>query len=412
MKFERQQLANGLEVVAECDPAAHSAAVGFFVRCGARDEAPELAGVSHFLEHMVFKGTALRSADEVNREFDRLGAHYNAFTNEENTVYYAAVLPECLQPVLALWADVLRPALRAEDFELEKQVILEEIRMYEDQPPFGADEKCRAAYFDGHPLGNSVLGTVESISALSVGAMRGYFQRRYSPGNVLLAAAGKLHFAALVDWAEQYCGRWEGPPPARQVLPAEGRAGFHLLRKPSAAQQYVMQLCAAPGAEHPRREAAKLLAIILGDELGSRLYWELIEPGWAEHAALQHGEYHDAGVWMTTLSCQPDRAADNLKRLADVFHAAQARGITAEELLQAKSKYRARIVLHAERPRGRLFAVADNWLYRRQYRSVEEELAAVDAVALDDLAALLAQFPLTRGTTMTIGPLESLDQPA
>ncbi len=412
MKFERHRLANGLEVVAESDPAAHSAAVGFFARTGARDETPELAGVSHFLEHMVFKGTALRSADEVNREFDRLGAHYNAFTNEENTAYYAAMLPECLEPVVALWADVLRPALRAEDFELEKQVILEEIRMYEDQPPFGADEKCRAAYFDGHPLGNSVLGTAESISALLVEAMRGYFQRRYSPGNVLLAAAGKLEFAALVDWAEQYCGSWQGAPAARRVLPAEGRAGFHLLHRPGAAHQYVMQLSAAPGADHVRRRAAKLLAIVLGDELGSRLYWELIEPGWAEHAALQHGEYQDAGVWMATLSCQPDLAADNLRRLADVFLAAQTQGITADELVQAKNKYRARIVLHAERPRGRLFAVADNWLYRGEYRSVEEELEAVEAVAFEDLAELLSQFPLTPATTMTIGPLTSLDERA
>jgi len=408
VKFERHRLANGLEVVAECDPAAHSAAVGFFVRTGARDETPELAGVSHFLEHMVFKGTASRSADEVNREFDRLGAHYNAFTNEENTVYYAATLPECLQPVVALWADILRPALRAEDFELEKQVILEEIRMYEDQPPFGADEKCRAAYFDGHPLGNSVLGTVENISALPVEAMHGYFEHRYAPGNMLLAAAGRLEFAALVKWAEECCGGWEGTQSLRRVLPAQGRSGFHLLHRPGAAQQYVMQLCAAPGADHRGRRAAKLLAIVLGDELGSRLYWELIEPGWAEHAAVQHGEYQDAGVWMATLSCQPDLAADNLKRLADVFGAAETQGITADELAQAKSKYRARVVLHAERPRGRLFAVADNWLYRAEYLSVEEELAAVDAVDLDELNGLLSQFPLTRSTTMTIGPLTGL----
>jgi len=403
VKFERHRLANGLEVVAECNPEAHSAAVGFFVRTGARDETSQLAGVSHFLEHMVFKGTPARSADEVNREFDRLGAHYNAFTNEENTVYYAAVLPECLQPVVALWADILRPALRQEDFELEKQVILEEIRMYEDQPPFGADEKCRAAFFDGHPLGNSVLGTVESISALPVEAMRDYFRRRYAPTNILLAAAGKVDFGELVDWAEKYCGGWEGPPASRRVSPPQGRTGFHLLHRPGAAQQYVMQLAAAPGAQHSLRHAAKLLAIIVGDELGSRLYWELIEPGLAEHAALHHGEYQEAGVWMATLSCRPDRAAENLRRLAEVFRAVESRGVTAEELDQAKNKCRARIV-----PRGRLFTLADNWVYRREYRSVEEELEAVGRVTLDQLNELLSQFPLTRSTTMTIGPLERL----
>ena len=135
----------------------------------------------------------------MNREFDEMGAHYNAFTNEENTVFYAAVLPEYQDRAVDLLADILRPSLREEDFDTEKKVILEEIKMYEDQPPFGADEKCRAAFFGPHPLGRSVLGTAESIAGLPVEAMRAYFRRRYSPGNIVLAAAGRVDFDALVS---------------------------------------------------------------------------------------------------------------------------------------------------------------------------------------------------------------------
>src|SRR5262249_29688101 len=149
-------LDNGLEIVAECDAAAYSTALGFFVNSGARDETDEVSGVSHFLEHMVFKGTPTRSADDVNREFDEMGAHYNAFTNEENTVFYAAGLPEYQQKTVELLADIMRPSLREEDFSTEKQVILEEIKMYDDQPPFGVDDKCRAAFFGTHPLSRSV----------------------------------------------------------------------------------------------------------------------------------------------------------------------------------------------------------------------------------------------------------------
>ncbi len=158
MKFLKHTLPNGLEIVAECNGEAHSTALGFFVKTGARDETDAVAGVSHFLEHMAFKGTASRSADDVNREFDEMGAHYNAFTNEENTVFYAAVLPEYQDRAVELLGDILRPSLREDDFGTEKQVILEEIQMYDDQPPFGADDKCRALLLRLAPAGPKRVG--------------------------------------------------------------------------------------------------------------------------------------------------------------------------------------------------------------------------------------------------------------
>jgi len=411
VEFLSHVLPNGLEIVAECNDDAHSTALGFLVRSGARDETDAVAGVSHFLEHMAFKGTPTRTADDVNRQFDEMGAHYNAFTNEEHTVYYAAVLPEFQDRVVELLADILRPSLRSEDFDTEKQVILEEIRMYEDQPPFGADEKCRALYYGSHPLGRSVLGTVESIAKLPVEAMRDYFQRRYRSGNVTLAAAGRIDFDALVACATRHCGPWEPAKAERALRSAVPRQAFQILHKPTATQQYTLQLAPGPAAEDADRYAAKVLATVLGDDTGSRLYWELVDPGLAEHASLAHGEYQRAGVLMTSLSCDPQQTAENLQRIFEIYRRAEADGVTATELDQAKSKLRSRIVLSGERPRGRLFSIGGDWVYRRQYRSVGDDLEAVAAAGRNDVAALLSKYPLSRSTTVTIGPLRDVPAP-
>jgi predicted Zn-dependent peptidase len=409
MEFLKHTLPNGLQIVAECNAAAYSTALGFFVNTGARDETDPIAGVSHFLEHMVFKGTPTRSADDVNREFDEMGAHYNAFTNEENTVFYATVLPEHLDSAVALLADILRPSLRKDDFDTEKQVILEEIQMYEDQPPFGADDRCRAVYFGSHPLGRSVLGTAESIAALTSDAMGDYFRRRYSPGNVLLAAAGRIDFDGLVACAERCCGQWTPMRNGRTIEPAVAHCGFHVLQKETASQQYLLQLAAGPAAEDADRYAAKLLAMVLGDDSGSRLYWELVDPGIVEQISLSHCEHQGAGMMMTYMSCEPEQTSDNLRRIMKVY--GEAGSLTPAELAQAKSKVRSRIVLGSERPRGRMFAVGTDWVYRREYRTIESELDAVAALTLDDLHAVLAKYPLADPTTVTIGPLAELRNP-
>ena len=164
VNFQKHTLPNGLTVLAEVAPEAHTAAVGFFVKAGARDETGELMGVSHFLEHMMFKGTARRTADDVNREFDEIGADYNAFTSHEQTVYYAHVLPEFLPRAVDLLGDMLRPALRTDDFDMEKNVILEEIGMYDDRPEWVLQDRLLEEYFRGHPLGYRVLRTRASTS--------------------------------------------------------------------------------------------------------------------------------------------------------------------------------------------------------------------------------------------------------
>jgi len=411
LKFHNYTLENGLEIVAECNDDAHSTALGFFVKTGSRDETDAVAGVSHFLEHMTFKGTPTRSADDVNREFDEMGAHYNAFTNEENTVYYAAVLPEYQGRAVELLGDILRPSLREEDFDTEKQVIIEEIHMYDDQPPFGADEKCKAAYYGQHPLGRSVLGTAKSIANLSAEAMREYFTHRYSPENVTLAGAGRIDFDDLVASVRRCCGSWKPSVNSRIIEQATPHAGFQTIYKEIATQQYVMQLADGPTAAADDRYAAKLLATVLGDDSGSRLYWELVDPGLAEHASLNHCEYEGSGLMMTYLSCDPDCAAENLQRVLDVYRRAEAEGITAAELDAAKSKVRSRIVLSSERPRGRLFSVGSDWVYRREYRTVKGDLDTVAAITPEEVMAVLVRHPLSRSTTVTIGPLEEVAPP-
>ena len=209
MPFHSHTLPNGLTLIGEPSPAARSAAVGFFVRTGSRDERADESGVSHFLEHMMFKGTPRRTALDVNLDFDRIGASYNAFTSEENTVYYAAVLPEYLPKAVDILADILRPSLRTDDFDTEKQVILEEIGMYDDQPGFAASDHARRLFYGPHPLGNSVLGTKESVGALTRDGMHDYFARRYAPTNIVVSAAGHYDWAELVRLVTAACGHWE-----------------------------------------------------------------------------------------------------------------------------------------------------------------------------------------------------------
>ncbi|MEX0978313.1 MAG: pitrilysin family protein [Pirellulales bacterium] len=411
MEFRERRLNNGLQIVAECNLEAHSTALGLFVRAGARDETDSISGVSHFLEHMMFKGTPTRTAEQVNRDFDEIGAHYNAFTSEEHTVYYAAVLPEYQSGVVELLCDIIRPSLRDEDFDTEKQVIIEEIRMYEDQPPFGADDKCRAAHYGTHPLSRSILGTVGSITNLSVDAMRGYFQRRYSPGNITLVGAGRIEFAALVEQAQRLCGHWAAVEAPREAPPAPRTSGFQCLYKDTATFEYVLEMAAGPSATDDDRYAAKVLATVIGDDSGSRLYWALVDSGLAEHAALGHHDYQGAGVFMTYMSCEPRHAQDNLDRIAQIYSQAQSEGITAEEVAQAKSKINARVVLGSERPRGRLFTVGSNWTQRRQYRTVRDDLDAINAITRDDLMDVLARYPLSINTTLAIGPVTELTAP-
>jgi predicted Zn-dependent peptidase len=412
LEFRHQKLDNGLDLIAECNPQAHATALGFFVKTGARDETNEVSGVSHFLEHMAFKGTAHRSAADVNRELDEIGSHANAYTSEEQTVYYATVLPEYAERAVELLADMMRPALREEDFETEKQVILEEIYRSEDQPPFGAHEKCMAAHFGKHPLANSVLGTVETVTELTPNAMRAYWQQRYSPTNMVLAAAGRVDFSALLNWAQRHCGEWAPCDAPRETPRSTVHGSYRVVRKDMATQQYAVQIKNGPAAADDDRYAGRVLTTILGDDVGSRLFWELVDPGLAEYAAMVSYEFQGTGIMMTCVACSPEGMAGNLQVVLGLEREIERDGVAESELDQAKNKIASHIVLQSERSASRLFAVGNNWIQRGGYRSVQEVVRAYRAVTRDSIGAVVDKYPLTENTTVVIGPLAEVPAPA
>jgi predicted Zn-dependent peptidase len=407
VQFREHQLDNGLEIIAECNPRACCSAVGFFVRAGARDESDSLSGVSHFLEHMAFKGTARRKAADVNRELDDIGAQSNAFTSEEQTVYFAAMLPEYIPQGIDLLADIMRPSLREEDFAMEKQVILEEIAKYDDQPPYGAQEKIMAMHFGSHPLARCVLGTCQSVEALSRDQMAGYWEQRYSPSNMTVVASGKIDFDAMVRQLETLCGDWQPADVERATPAADEGGGFELIQKPEATQQYVLQLTNGPAADDPQRFAGRVMTTIFGDDSGSRLFWELVDSGQAEVAVLESSEYQGTGLFMNYLCCPPERALQNVAVVDSMLDTLRQQGIRKEELQQAQNKICSHVVLGSERTINRLFTVGTNWIQQHGYWTVAETVDAYTSVSCQDVTELLERFPLNNRSLVTVGPLTS-----
>jgi predicted Zn-dependent peptidase len=404
MQFHQTVLDNGLQVIAELNDQAWSVASGFLVKAGSRDESPEVAGVSHFLEHMVFKGTPRRDALAVNRDFDRVGAKHNAQTSEEDTFYHVTCLPEYLPRAFEVLSDILRPSLRADDFATEKKVIVEEIRMYQDNPMSVAYDAAKAAHFGPHPLGQSILGTVASIEALELEQMRTYFGKCYGAENIVLAFAGKTDWDHVLDLARARCGSWPSGGAVRHAVTPRGTGAFQTILRADDQQQTVIGVVDAPPLESDDRYAAQLLATILGDHTGSRLYWALIDPGHAEGAELSYQDYNQAGAFYTFLGCEPGETQANLGRIADVYRRMLADGPTTLELTQAQNKVLARSVLRSERPMGRLASLGFHWAYRRAYLSVADELEAFSAVTLADLRRVLDRWPLLPMTIVSVGP--------
>ena len=409
-EFRHTRLPNGLDVIGEINPDALSVGIGYFVKTGARDETAELSGCTHFLEHMMFKGTGRRTTFDINREFDEIGADPNAYTSNEATVYYGTVLPEFLPRAVDLLSDMMRPALRQKDFDDEKQVILNEIAMYLDQPDFDVFDRAMTAYFGDHPLGQSVLGTRESITALTRDQMMEYFRRRYSAGNITVAAAGNFDFDLLVEEVRRTAGHWEAgtPPRARPAARGTGRT-IALARDPAkVSREHVAMLCSGPADQDPLRFAADILAAVIGDRTGSRLYWALVDRGVVEDASMGHRGFDGTGVFEIYVNADPDNVGEALSTVRRILDDVQERGVTTAELELAKTKHASSEVIAGETPRGRLFPCGGNWMYRGEYRSVADDLAAIRAVTLDDIRTVLDRRPFDDLTTVALGPLEKL----
>jgi predicted Zn-dependent peptidase len=401
--FKHATLGNGLTIIAETDPHAHTASVGFFVRTGARDEKTEVMGVSHFLEHMMFKGTAKRSADDVNREFDNMGARANAYTGQEMTAFFASVLPEQLSTATELLADMMRPALREADFDTEKGVILEEIAMYKDEPFWVLYERLMEAHFGAHPLSHRVLGTTESITALKVGQMHDYFNHRYSADTTTVALAGRVDFDEAVKQIGSLCGSWPRTGAVRSEAKPKYGLGKIDLRDERLSRAYRMLISEAPASDDPRRYAASVLMEVLGGQDNSRLHWALIEPGIAEEASASYDPRDGVGDCRVMLVTEPE-AMDEAWAIAEREINGLAASLTQRDVDLVRAKIATGVTVAGERPEGRMHRIGRLWTLNGHYTTLAEELARVNAVTVDDVRKLLSDFPLTRATTGTLRP--------
>jgi predicted Zn-dependent peptidase len=403
LRFHHKQLANGLDIIGEENPDSHSFAAGLFVKTGSRDEDMPINGVSHFLEHMMFKGSAKYGWEDVNRIFDELGARYNAFTSQEMTAYYANVLPEFTERTLEHLAHLLRPAIRTSDFDTEKKVILEEIAMYLDDPGHRLYEKLMELHFGNHPLSMSVLGSAESIRKLQRDQMAGYFAARYGPGNMVLSVTGRLDFDEIVRLSGKYMGDWPHVDAPRIQPQPMYKTQHTTLADPKLNRAYTMAMTPGPSAQDDRRFAARVLADVIGDSDGSRLYWALVDNAIAEEA--DFGFYpHDAcGSFYVSLTTDPARTQQaldiSLKELEKV-----KQDLTEDEIERAKNKIASSLVLSGEVPIGRMRSIGSQWIYNKEYRSLEQDMSTLMAVNKQTMLDLMRQFPFDPMTIVTLGP--------
>lgn len=404
MEFKKKILSNGLSIIGEVNKSAKSAAIGFFAKTGSRDEPQQISGVSHFLEHMLFKGTEKLNSQQVNEAFDKTGAQFNAFTSEETTVFYAAVIPEYLAEVTTLWIELMRPALRDEDFNIEKNVIKEEIAMYKDMPSFDVLDKCRKLYFGEHPCGNSVLGSVESIDKLTAVQMREYFSRRYVPNNMTVACAGNFNWKQISSVIEEECGKWNKQETTRKIEDWPGSKKIERIEKAKLAREHICLMSRALPVQDKRRFAASILATIIGDSTGSRYFWELVDTALADTASMQYVSMDGTGAFYTYLSCGSENVTKVMEIVGNIFEKLSRNGVTEKELKTAKNKILSALVIKNELPMGRLIDLGFNWTYLRQYRTVDDEINAIKAVNIADVDSLIEALKPGEFTQVSLGP--------
>jgi len=401
--FKRRQLPNGLTIVGEVDPTAMTASCGFFVKTGARDEAASVMGVSHFLEHMMFKGTDRRTAEDVNREMDEIGAQNNAYTSSEITCFYASTMAEHLPKAVDVLADIMRPALREEDFQTERGVILEEIAMYRDNPFFTVYESAMEEFYTGHGLAHRVLGTEETIGRLRRDEMRTYFDQRYSADNTVVALAGRVDWDKAVGQIQGACGTWARTGAVRATGAPRTRGGTLARTSEKVSRGYVLMVAPAPAMDDDRRYAAMMLAQVLGMADNSRLHWSLVEPGVAEEALAEYDPRDGCGDWIVYAVGDPERLPEIQSRIEKEI-AGLADSITEKDLERLRNKVATGVTLAGERPSGRMQRLGRVWSYLGRYLSLEDELARINAVTLQELRDVWKAFPFEPRLVATLKP--------
>jgi predicted Zn-dependent peptidase len=404
--FYTHVLPSGLTMIGQQIPGVESAASVFWVKTGTRDEDKSQMGVSHFLEHMAFRRTRTLTGAEVDRAFEEIGADHNAATWKEFTFYWARVLGEYVPRAIEILGELLQPILNEEDFDQERNVILEEIARYDDQPSSVLVEHFMHDYFGDNPLSWETLGTAETINALTVEEMRAYWQRRYGTSNIIFSIAGNFDWERVVGQLETLTRDWPRGAPGRVFARTDFRPGFQVYAREAFVQEQLA--IGTPSVNSQDREyfTAAILAAILGDDTGSRLYWSLYHEGLADSASAQIMDFEDTGLLMVHVSTKPELMQGALDRVESELKALQSFDIRQDELDRAKAKLSSSVIIGGESTNERVLALINSWLTQGRLETLEEIRRKIDDVTLDDLRTYLTRYPVwPRQVLTTVGPL-------
>jgi predicted Zn-dependent peptidase len=409
-KVVLSELDTGERVVSERVPSVRSVAVGFWVDVGSRDERQDRAGVSHFIEHLLFKGSRRFDAQEIAETFDAMGAELNAATSRENTVVYARVPDHRIDTALEVMADMVYAPSFAE-IDQEREVVLEEIAMYEDTPQELVHDLFSQAVFGDHPLGRPVIGTADVISSVSRRALTGYHRSAYTPGNIVVAAAGNIEhdrLVALLQRSERHAGAPERAD-TRVRRPLTRLPSPRVRFQPKETEQYHLCLGATGISRSDRRRfAASLLDSIFGGSASSRLFQEIREKRGMAYSVYSFGaQYTDTGVIGVYLGTREENLGSCVDICLEQIAEIGAGRLRKGELERAKESLKGRIVLSLESTSNRMSRLGKSLVTDTELLTVERVMAEIDAVVADDLAELAtALLPPERLAVAGVGPDE------
>ena len=412
--YQKTELANGLRLVTETIPHVKSASVGIWVNVGSRDETEAEGGISHFIEHMIFKGTARRTASQIAKEIDRIGGMSNAFTSKEFTCFHAKVMSDHLPLVADLLTDIfLQSLFTEEDLERERQVILQEIRMVEDTPDELVHVLFSRQLWPNQPVGRPVMGSAETVRAIDRDRIREYVDRAYRPPRIVIAAAGDVSHQALVDlMAPAFAGLPRGAPNGSQGRP-ETAGGLQVHQK-SLEQTHLCLGTRFPGALDDDRFTAALLNILLGGNMSSRLFQEIRENrGLAYSVYSFYSAYRDTGMLGIYAGVDPGQAEETVGLILVELAKLRDGQLDHSELKAAQEHLKGNIILGSESVDNRMTRLAKNEITYGRLIEFEEILERVAAVGVDEIVAL-ARDRLNPGSLAAtlLGPAETFTAPA
>jgi len=404
--YDRTILDNGIVVISESIPTVRSVALGIWVAAGSRDERPEEAGVSHFLEHMVFKGTAARSAQDISEAFDRLGAEVNAFTSEEATCYYSRVIDRHAAEAFGVLADmVVDSAFDEGAAASEREVVLEEISRAEDAPDQKVDDLFSRTLWPDHPVGRPVLGERETVGALTPAHLRSYTGRHYRAGDIVVAAAGNLtHDDVATLAASALAGLPAGERAARELGPAIAARHVAVATK-DTEQAHICWGTLSLDAMSPDRFAMDLLSAVLGGSMASRLFQEIREKRGLAYAVHSYNAmYTDTGGFTVYAGTRPENTARVVELITVEIGKVLDSGITAAELDRARESVDGHIVLGLENTNRRMMLLGGSEVGGRELLSIDEVIERYGAVTLDDIHRVAVSTLGGPRTLAVVGP--------